>query len=142
MAIKKYQDQKEEQIKRAKDGLEIIKEIKQIEEKVPILDHENITDFSNTEKELSMILEDPEEAARKKAMTIASMASQIKEVGLDPNDPVVSNWAEQELGIQGQDFQNLLNQNNTKEEVEKEVLELMEVPNHVVDQVSESIKKR
>lgn len=140
MEIKKYKEQKQEQIKVAEEGLAIIKEMRKIEKQVPIMDSENIEDITKTERDLSIILQDPEEAANQKVVNIASMVSQIKELDMDPKDPIVSNWAEKELGINEKELQQLLNGNDTPQEVEQSILELMEVPERVMDSVKENTK--
>lgn len=141
MEIKKYKDTKKEQVESAEVGLNIIEEVKEIEYEDELMGIASSKNIMEKQEEFKSILEDPDEAAKQKVVDIAFTVAQIKEVGLNPNDPVVSNWVEQELGVNSNEFSEILNNSDTPEEVHKDVLELMEAPKEIIEEADKKIQK-
>lgn len=133
MDFKKFDEQQKQQIKVAKKGLEIIEEVKKLEEKSPLKDSSEMKDINKKKEQLETILENPEEAVKKRIENLAYTVAQIKEVGLNSSDPVVMKWAEQELGANATELDQILNYNSTPEEVRREVLERMHAPKESFD---------
>lgn len=132
MEIKKFDEIKEEKVEQAATTLELIEQVKENSVKP------NDLDIKEQEKILSNVLENPEEAVKEQVSALASTAAQIKEVGLPPDNPVVSNWLEQELGINSTEFTEILNDNDTPQDVEKDILKRMEAPKDLIDNVTKS----
>lgn len=132
MEIKKFDEIKEEKVEQAATTLELIEQVKENSIKP------NDLDIKEQEKILSNVLENPEEAVKEQVSALASTAAQIKEVGLPPDNPVVSNWLEQELGINSTEFTEILNDNDTPQDVEKDILKRMEAPKDLIDNVTKS----
>ena len=133
MEIKKFDEIKEETVEQATTTLELIEQAKEINAVRP-----NDLDIKEQEKILFNVLENPEEAVKEQVSTLASTAAQIKEVGLPPDNPAVSDWLEQELGINSIEFTEILNDNSTPQDVEKDILKRMEAPKDLIDNVTKS----
>lgn len=133
MEIKKFDEIKEETIEQATTTLELIEQAKEINAVRP-----NDLDIKEQEQKLFNVLENPEEAVKEQVSTLASTAAQIKEVGLPPDNPAVSDWLEQELGINSTEFTKILNDNSTPQDVEKDILKRMEAPKDLIDNVAKS----
>lgn len=133
MEIKKFDEIKEETVEQATTTLELIEQAKEINAVRP-----NDLDIKEQEQILFNVLENPEEAVKEQVSTLASTAAQIKEVGLPPDNPAVSDWLEQELGINSIEFTEILNDNSTPQDVEKDILKRMEAPKDLIDNVTKS----
>lgn len=143
--IKNYNMKKEEQIQIAEDGLKIIEEVsKEDSRNLPMFDdNNNLKSIKEKKEEFEFILENPEQAAKQKILEAANTVAQIKEVGLDSENPAVANWAEQELGLNSNELGKILKQGKTPKEVQNNVLELMDAPRELLEKsTTNPVKKK
>lgn len=133
MEIKKFDEIKEEKVEKAANALELIEQAKEINAVKP-----NDSNIREQEIILSNVIENPDDAVKEQVFALASTAAQIKEVGLPPENPVVSDWLEQELGINSTEFKKILKSNDTPQEVEIDILERMEAPQDLIDNAAKS----
>ena len=133
MEIKKFDEIKEEKVEKAANALELIEQAKEINAVKP-----SDSNIRKQEIILSNVIENPDDAVKEQVSTLASTAAQIKEVGLPPENPVVSDWLEQELGINSTEFKKILKSNDTPQEVEIDILERMEAPQDLIDNAAKS----
>ena len=61
------------------------------------------------------------------------MAAEIKKIGLEPDNPIVENWAMKDLGIGSLELEKILSSNSTPEEVKKEILKKMDAPKELIE---------
>ncbi len=128
MKIKKFDEKQAEKIENAKQSLKVIDEIASIGSVSP--------DIKKQSVEINEVLEDPYVSTKNDVKNIVETVAQIKEVGLNPEDPTVEKWAKKELGINGKELNSILKNNETPEEVKKEVLEKMEAPDELIESVN------
>lgn len=131
MKIKKFNDKKQEKIKNAKETLKVIDQIASSGMLPPSIEEKS--------KKMEKVLEDPYTSTKKDVDNLVTTIAQIKETGLSPQDPTVENWTKKELGINGEDLNTIFENNDTPEEVKKEILEKMEAPEELVNKVEEEI---
>lgn len=133
MEVKKFVEIKQEKIEAAKDTLDIIEQIDYTS---------SLTiEMKEQKKEAKEVLDNPTEYTKKEVEIIADMAAGIKEVGLEPDNPVVEDWAKQELGIASSDLEEILETNSTPEEVKQDVLKKMEAPKELIKKAKKEKNK-
>lgn len=123
MTIKTFEDKKREKEEEARDILNK-------------LDDEDIV--LKEANKLKNVLKNSYEVTKKEVVAIALTAAEIKEVGLEPEHPIVEEWTKKELGIGSDEFGEILNNVETAEEVKRNILEKMEAPNEIIKEVIES----
>lgn len=131
MEVKKFVEIKQEKIEAAKDTLDIIEQV----------DYTSSLTIEMKEQEAKEVLDDPTEYTKKEVEIIADMAAEIKEVGLEPDNPIVEDWAKQELGIASSDLKEILEGNSTPEEVKQDVLKKMEAPKELIKKAKKEKNK-
>lgn len=133
MEVKKFVEIKQEKIEAAKDTLDIIEQVDYTS---------SLTiEMKEQKKEAKEVLDNPTEYTKKEVEIIADMAAGIKEVGLEPDNPVVEDWAKQELGIASSDLEEILETNSTPEEVKQDVLKKMEAPKELIKKAKKEKNK-
>ena len=133
MEVKKFVEIKQEKIEAAKDTLDIIEQV----------DYTSSLTIKMKEqkKEAKKVLDNPTEYTKKEVEIIADMDAGIKEVGLEPDNPIVKDWAKQELGIASSDLEEILETNSTPEEVKQDVLKKMEAPKELIKKAKKEKNK-
>lgn len=143
MGIKKYHEQKKEQVQIAKTGLEVIEEVSKDVSSNSLISADELKNLNTRKKKFQNVLENPRQAANRKVLEISNIVAQIKEVGLSSENPAVANWAEQELGIGAEEFDEMLKSSRTSEEIQNNILEMMEVPRNLIEKSTrDSAKKK
>lgn len=133
MEVKKFVEIKQEKIEAAKDTLDIIEQIDYTS---------SLTiEMKEQKKEAKEVLDNPTEYTKKEVEIIADMAAGIKEVGLEPDNPIVKEWAKKELGIASSDLEEILETNSTPEEVKQDVLKKMEAPKELIKKAKKEKNK-
>lgn len=133
MEVKKFIEIKQEKIEAAKDTLDIIEQVDYTS---------SLTiEMKEQKKEAKEVLDNPTEYTKKEVEIIADMAAGIKEVGLEPDNPIVKYWAKQELGIASSDLEEILETNSTPEEVKQDVLKKMEAPKELIKKAKKEKNK-
>lgn len=133
MEVKKFKEIEKEKIESAKETLNII-------ERVSCLGGLT-TKMKEQKQEAKKILENPTEFAKKEVELISDMAAEIKKIGLEPDNPIVENWAKKDLGIGSPELEKILESNSTPKEVKKEILKKMEAPKDLIKNVEEEKSK-
>ena len=93
-------------------------------------------------EKLKEILENPYETTKNEVVSIALIAAEIKETGLEADHPIVKEWTEKELGIGTDEFSEILDNVETPEEVKLDILEKMEAPKDVIKEAIKSDKNK
>lgn len=133
MEVKKFVEIKQEKIEAAKDTLDIIEQVDYTS---------SLTiEMKEQKKEAKKVLDNPTEYTKKEVEIIADMAAGIKEVGLEPDNPVVEDWAKKELGIDSSSLEEILETNSTPEEVKQDVLKKMEAPKELIKKAKKEKNK-
>ena len=133
MEVKKFVEIKQEKIEAAKDTLDIIEQIDYTS---------SLTiEMKEQKKEAKEVLDNPTEYTKKEVEIIANMAAGIKEVGLEPDNPVVEDWAKKELGIDSSSLEEILETNSTPEEVKQDILKKMEAPKELIKKAKKEKNK-
>lgn len=125
MEVKKFKEIKKEKIESAKETLNIIEQVSCLGSLT--------TKMKEQKQEAKEILENPTEFAKKEVELISDMAAEIKKIGLEPDNPIVENWAKKDLGIGSPELEKILESNSTPKEVKKEILKKMEAPKELIE---------
>lgn len=93
----------------------------------------------NESSKLEDIVNNTHDYIEDSVIMIANTVASIKDVGLSAHEPAVTNWVEKELEVTPQEFDEFLNRTETGEEAKIEILEEMEVPNAIIEEVKNEI---
>lgn len=93
---------------------------------------------------LEDILNSPHDYVKENVKDIANTVANIKDVGLGAHEPAVTNWVEKELEVTPREFDEFLKRNETGEEAKISILEEMDVPESIIEEVknSKGIRKK
>ncbi len=125
MEIKTFEERKKEVKKSASLGLEELKKEGMV--------------LPNESSKLESIIDNAHNYIENSVKTIADTVASIKDVGLSAHEPAVTNWVEKELEVTPQEFDEFLNRTETGAEAKIGILEEMEVPNSIIEEVKNEI---
>lgn len=86
--------------------------------------------------EMKEVLENPVEAVKEEVVDLANLAASVHEVGLSMENPAVERFAKEKLGMQPSEFGEIINDSNSGEEVQVRILEAMETPQEIIEEVT------
>ena len=76
------------------------------------------------------------EAVKEEVVDLANLAASVHEIGLPTEDPAVERFAKEKLGMQPSEFGEIINDSNSGEEVQVRILEAMETPQEIIEEVT------
>lgn len=121
MEIKTFEERKKEARESASLGLEQLKK-------------EGV-ELPNESSKLEDILDHTHDYVENNVRNIANTVASIKDVGLGAHEPVVTDWVEKELEVTPQEFDEFLKSTETGEEAKIGILEEMDVPKAIIEDV-------
>lgn len=86
--------------------------------------------------EMEAVLKNPVEAVKEEVVDLANLAASVHEIGLPTEDPAVKRFAKEKLGMQPSEFGEIINDSNSGEEVQVRILEAMETPQEIIEEVT------
>lgn len=87
--------------------------------------------------EMKEVLKDPIEAVKKEVVGIADLAALVHDADLSPENALVEDFAKKSLGMKPYEFSEIINESDSGEEVKFKVLEAMETPKEIIEEVTE-----
>lgn len=97
--------------------------------------------FPKETPKLEDILNHTQDYIKTSVKSIANIVASIKDVGLDIYDLAVTNWVEKTLEVTPQEFDKFLNNIDSGEEAKIRILEEMEVPKSIIEEVKNETRK-
>lgn len=86
--------------------------------------------------EMKEVLKNPVEAVKEEVVDLANLAASVHEIGLPTEDPAVERFAKEKLGMRPSEFGEIINDSNSGEEVQVRILEAMETPQEIIEEVT------
>ena len=90
--------------------------------------------------EMKKVLKDPVDVVKKEVVNIANLAALVHDTDFSPENELVEDFAEKSLGMKPYEFSEIINESNSGEEVKLKVLEAMETPKEIIEEVTEKSK--